>query len=262
MKDEFCKAFCDELLVRDVPAGMAVSTAFDGLGGEPLGFYVIGPDEAGRYRLEDDGTTMPLIEAEGADLDNKTRAEAFAAMLEGYGAVYNEASGELLTPSLTQDQLPLAVMRFVALLLRLQDLVLLTPERAASTFKQDAIRAIESVLAGSDAEINEDESIAPTIEFPADLMLRVPNRDPVAIFLAATEQRLLEAVIAQMAAMYEAHTVCSVIALLDKDTSVTRKARRHAANRLTAVTYFEGDESAAITRIRREVLGPRISTVH
>ena len=262
MKDELCKAFCDELLVRDVPAGLAVSTAFDGLGGEPLGFYVIGPDEAGRYRLEDDGTTMPLIEAEGADLDNKTRAEAFSAMLNEYGAAYNEASGELHTPSLTQDQLPLAAMRFVALLLRLQDLVLLTPERVASTFRQDAILAIQGVLAGSDAEIKEDEPIAPTIEFPADLMLSAPNRDPVAIFLAATDQRLLEAVVAQMAAMYETRTACSVIALLDRDTSVTRKMRRHAANRLTAVTYYEGDESAAITRIQREVLGPHISTVH
>ena len=262
MKDELCKAFCDELLVRNVPAGMAVSTAFDGLGGEPLGFYVIGPDETGRYRLEDDGITMPLIEAQGADLDNKTRAEAFTAMMEEYGAGYNEASSELVTPSLTSDQLPVAAMRFVALLLRLQDLVLLTPERVVGTFKEDAARAIQNILTESDVEIKEDESIAPTIEFPADLMLRAPNRDPVAIFLAATEQRLLEAVVAQMAAMYEAHTICSVIALLDRDTSVTRKMRKHAANRLTAVTYYEGDESAAITRIQREVLGSRISTVH
>ena len=59
---------------------------------------MIGPDETGRYRLEDDGTTMPLIEAQGAELDNKTRAEAFAAMLEEYGVEYNEASGELVTP--------------------------------------------------------------------------------------------------------------------------------------------------------------------
>lgn len=262
MKNELCKAFCDELLVRDVPAGLAVSTAFDGLGGEPLGFYVIGPDQAGRYHLEDDGTTMPLIEAQGAELDNKTRAEAFATMLEEYGAEYNEASGELATHFLTSDQLPRAAMRFVALLLRLQDLVLLTPERVLSAFKEDAARAIQSVLAESNVEIKENEPIAPTVEFPADLMLTAPNRDPVAIFLAATEQRLLEAVIAQMAAMYEAHTVCSVIALLDKDTSVTQKMRRYAANRLTAVTYYEGDESAAITRIQREVLGPRVSTVH
>lgn len=262
MKDELCKAFCNELRIRDVPAGMAVSTTFNGLGGEPLGFYVVGPDDTGRYRIEDDGTTMAMVEVQGADLDNKTRADAFFSMLEEYGVEYREEEGELTTLPLRLEQVPQAAIKFLALLIRLQDLVLLTPERAASTFKEDASRAIRNSLAITGVEIKERESIAPTIEFPADLLVRAPDRDPVAVFLAATEQRLLEAVVAQMAAIYEAGTVCSVIALLDKDTSVTRKMRKHAANRLTAVTYFEGDESAAIKRIQREVLGSRSPVVH
>lgn len=260
MKDELCKAFCDELRFNEVPAGLAVSTGFDGLGGEPLGFYIIGPDRADRYHLEDDGTTVPLIEAEGADLEGQTRAEALAQMLEEYGALYDEDRSELTSLPVRKEQLPQLAMRFVALLLRLQDLVLLTPERAASTFKEDAARAIREAL-GDQAEISENASIAPTIEFPADLVLKAPNRDPVAIFLASTEQRVLEAVVAQMAAIYEARAACAVIALLDKDTSVTRRIRKHASNRLTALTYFEGDESAAMTRIYREVLGSQF-TVH
>lgn len=262
MKEALCKAFCDELNIREVPAGMAVSTAFDGLGGEPIGFYIIGPDSADRYRIEDDGTTMPVLDALGADRDNKTRAEAFEAMLNEYEAVYDEESGELSSHWVQSDELPRVAMRFVALLLRLQDLELLTPERVASTFKEDASRAIIEAFKGRDVDITENESIAPSIEFPADLLVRAPDRDPVAIFLAPTEQRLLEAVIAQMAAMHEAHIPCSVIALLDKDTSVSKKARTKASNRLSAVTYYEGDESAAITRIQREALGPMFSTVH
>lgn len=262
MKEELCKAFCNELRIREVPVGMAVSTAFNGLGGQPLGFYVVGPDQTGRYRLEDDGTTIPLIEAQGADTNNKTRAEAFSAMLEEYGGEYREGAGELTTLPLLLEQVPQAAMKFVALLLRLQDLVLLTPERVASTFREDATRAIQNSLAGTGVEIKEDEFIAPTIEFPADLLIRAPQRDPVAVFLAATDQRLLEAVVAHMAAIHEAKTACSIIALLDKDTSVTRKTQKKAANRLTAVTYYEGDESAAITRIQREVLGSRSSMLH
>lgn len=262
MKAELCKAFCDELHIREVPAGIAVSTAFNGLGGEPIGFYVIGPDSSGRYRLEDDGTTVPLLESLGADRDNKTRAEAFESMLEEYSVEYREETCELVTAPILHVQIPHAAMKFVALLLRLQDLELLTPERVASTFKEDAIRAIFDIFKDQNVEIKEEEPIAPNIEFPADLMIRAPRRDPVAIFLAATEQRLLEAVIAQMAAMYEAHAECSVIALLDKDTSVNKKTRIKAGNRLAAVTYFEGDESAAIRRIEREVLGPQTSTVH
>lgn len=199
----------------------------------------------------------------GADRDNKTRAEAFETMLEEYDADYNEETGELSSKPILKSQLPYAAMKFVALLLRLQDLELLTPERVASTFREDATRAIFETFEGRNVEIKEDEPIDPSIEFPADLVLKAPDRDPVAIFLAATEQRLLEAVIAQLAAMYEAHAPCSIIALLDKDTSVNKKTRIKAGNRLTAVTYFEGDESAAIKRIEREVLGPhQSSTVH
>jgi hypothetical protein len=262
VKDELCKAFCNEIRLRDVPAGVAVSTGFDGLGGEPIGFYIVGPDGAGRYHLEDDGTTVPLLEALGADRDNKTRVEAFDAMLEEYSAEFNEETGELLTKPVPVEHLPQAAMKFVALLLRLQDLELLTPERVASTFKEDATHALVEIFKDRNVVIKEEEPIAPSIEFPADLIIQAPERDPVAVFLAATEQKLLEAVVAQMAAMYETHTVCSVIALLDKDTSVNKKTRTKAANRLAAVTYYEGDESAAIRRIEREVLGPQIGTVH
>ena len=237
-----------------------MSTGFDWFGGEPLGFYVVGPDQSGFYCLEDDGTTLPLIEAQGADLEGQTRLEAFTAMLDEYGVTYDEERTELKSAPMPQEDIPKAAMRFVALLLRVQDLVLLTPERARSTFKDDAVRKIRETI-GDEAEIEEGEPIAPGIEFPADLVLRAPSRDPVAIYLAASEQRVLEAVVAQMAAMYEAHTRCAVIALLERDTSITRKMRRHASNRLTAMPIFEGDEGAAITRIRREVLGLEF-TVH
>jgi hypothetical protein len=176
--------------------------------------------------------------------------------LNQYGAEYDAERGELTTPLMHSDQIPAAALKFVALLLRLQDLVLLTPERAASTFREDATRAIHQRL-DKRAVIKENEPIAEGIEFPADLLIQAPDRDPVAVFLAMSEQRVLEAVVAQMAATYETHSHCSVIALLEKDSSVTRKMRIRASNRLTAMPIYEGDERAAIQRIEREVLGQR-----
>ena len=44
VKDDLCKAFCDEILVREVPAGLAVATGFDNFSGDTIGFYIIGPD--------------------------------------------------------------------------------------------------------------------------------------------------------------------------------------------------------------------------
>lgn len=258
-KEALCKAFCDEVELREVPAGLAVSTGFDWMG-EPLGFYIVGPDPSGRYRIEDDGTTMPLIEAAVADLDTPTRAEALEAMLTEYGARYDEDSGELTTLPLRDNQIPQAAMSFVGLLLRLQDLILLTPERAASTFREDAASAIRAAI-GDRANIRENESISPSMEFPADLIIEAAGHAPVAIYLVMREQRVLEAVVAQMAALYEAQIPCSVIALLEKDTSISRKMLRYAANRLAALPIFEGDQRAAINRIEREVLG-QSPTVH
>jgi hypothetical protein len=77
------------------------------------------------------------------------------------------------------------------------------------------------------------------------------------VFLAQSEQRVLEAVVAQMAVTYEAKADCAIIALLEKDSSITAKMRKQASNRLTAMPIFEGDEQAAVQRIVREVLGYR-----
>ena len=86
MKAEICKAFCDDLGFRELEAGFVVTTAFSMSSGDPLGFFIVGPDGTGRYRIEDDGTTVPLIEAAGAELGSPTRADAFQSMLEEYGA--------------------------------------------------------------------------------------------------------------------------------------------------------------------------------
>jgi len=254
-----CKAFCDELLVRKVPAGLAVSTGYDWMG-EPLGFYIVGPDNAGLYRIEDDGTIMPMIEACVSNLDSPTRATALEQMLTEFGAQYEEDRKELSTGPLKEQQIPRAAISFVGLLLRLQDLVLLTPERAESTFREDATRAIHNSL-GSRANIRENESISPNVDFPADMVIEATEYPPVAIYLVMSDQRVLEAVVAQMSAVYEAHVPCSVIALLEKPTSISSKMLRYAANRLTALPIFEGDNETAVQRIEREVLG-QARTVH
>lgn len=246
-------------MVREVGAGLAVSTGYDWMG-EPLGFYIVGPDNAGLYRVEDDGTIMPMIEASVSTLDSPTRAGALNDMLTEYGARYDDERAELTTGPLREDQVPREAMRFVGLLLRLQDLILLTPERAASTFREDATRAIYDAMEGR-ASIRENESISSSIEFPADLIIEAAGNAPVAVYLAMSDQRVLEAVVAQMSALYEAKMTCSVIALLEKPSSIGTKMLRYAANRLTALPIFEGDNQSAIQRIEREVLG-QSDTVH
>jgi len=65
----------------------------------------------------------------------------------------------------------------------------------------------------------------------------------------------------QMAALYEAKTPLSVVALLETEGTLTSHMHRRARNRLSAVTSWEGDQAAAIQRIEREVVGTE-GTIH
>jgi hypothetical protein len=66
MKQKLCKAFCDDLSVSKVPAGLAVTTAFSGADGDHISFFVIKTNET-KYRIEDDGVTLPYLEGSGLD---------------------------------------------------------------------------------------------------------------------------------------------------------------------------------------------------
>jgi hypothetical protein len=82
MKEELCRAFCNEITVRNVPVGLAISTAFRRSDGDAIGFYVVcNPMMSGLAHLEDDGQTRPYLEAAGVDFETHTRAKAFATIL-------------------------------------------------------------------------------------------------------------------------------------------------------------------------------------
>lgn len=262
MKDELCKAFCGEISVRTVPAGLAVSTGFRRSDGDAIGFYVTrNASIPGLARVEDDGETIPYLEACGVDFETSTRAKAFEAILSEYGAEFDDKEMLIHTPYMKEHDLPRAAMRFVALLLRVSDFLLLTQEHVESTFKEDATKRTRDAVGGR-AEIVEGEPVSARLtEAIPDMVLRAQGRAPVALFLAQNTQRVYEAIFLQMAAMYEAKEELSVIALLEYEASISRETRQRAANRLTTVPVYRGDEEAAIQRIALEVLG-RQATYH
>lgn len=254
MKDEICKAFCGGLTVRRVPAGLAIGTPYDGLGGDPIGFFVVGPDSIGKYHIQDDGLSVSTLEAYGADLENKSRSEAFNGLLLEYDVSYDEESGELTTTAISPPQIPAAALRFSAFLLRVQDLLFMSQERAASTFREDAMRTLSAMLVNR-ATIVEDYVIDESLkDFPADIAILLDTQTPVAVFFGSSDARVSEALLLHAYAS-QADVKCKVIALLETENSVSKRTRQRASNRLAAFPHYRGDEIAACARIAREVLG-------
>ena len=255
MKDAICKAFCDDILVRQVPAGLAVSAAFVGADGDRLGFYILGPDNQGQYRVEDDGMVVPVLEASGADFTSDTRQTAFNSLLAEYAATFSEEERTISINGLSEDEIPEMALAFSALLLRVQDMMLMTYERVASTFKEEVSARIYEMMKGQ-ANVESDTPIHPElIESPqADLVIRAKGRDPVAVFIVLSDKHLLESMLLATDAAYHFNVPCSVVSLIESDSSVSRKTLKLAMSRVSPM-FYRGQEKASMAGIVKESLG-------
>jgi hypothetical protein len=258
MKDKLCQAFCSELSVRKVPAGLAVSTTFASADGDRIGFFVIERD--GKFCIEDDGVMLPTLEASGVDFRSGTRGNALRELLSEYRVRIDDDDREFMMEGLLESEVPAAALRFVAFCLRVRDFMLMTEYRVATTFREDAAKMLAEVL-GDRATLEENVPITDTLaEFPADFVLRAKGRAPVGVFLGMSDNRILEALFLQMRVRHEVKVDCGIVALLESGHSISGRVRQQALNRLDAVADFRGDELAAIQRVAREVIGiPHVS---
>lgn len=255
MKAALCKAFCDDLTVREVPAGLAVSTSFGLADGDKIGFYVITDRATGTVSLQDSGLILPALEASGLDRKNKARAEALVELQSEYGVDLDEDDREFRIVGISEQALPGVALRFVAFLLRVHDLLLLVEERVANTFRDDVRAKLEEII-GSRATIQDGVPLDPALsDFTPDFVVRADGRPPVGIYLGTSDARVLEALFVHMRAEHEARVPCSIVALLENDKSISARVRQQALNRLSATPIFRGDESESVRRIAKEVIG-------
>lgn len=259
LSEQLCQVFCDGISVEEVDAGLAVATAFEDVAGDRIGFYLIRDDATGLWRIEDDGSLVPSLIAMGTDVTQGQRARLFGSILASSSAEYDEDAGELKTPLLKEDDVPMAAMRFVSMMVRVAALSAMRPEMVTNTFREDATARIKADL-GQRFPLREREPISNALaEFEPDIVLRPLDVPPVAVFIAVSDARVYEAIFLRMAADHEAKEPCSVVALMDHIRSqlVTNKMRQRAENRLDATPVYYGEETAAIERIAKEALMPR-----
>jgi len=255
VREQLCKAFCDEITVSNVPMGLAVSTGFVFPHGDKIGFYVKSNNSNGLFELQDNGLTYPSLVAGGFDVKNRIRAEALASLQSEYGVALNKDDFEFRLSDIEEPDLPRAALRFVSFMLRVSDLLLLEEHRVASTFRADVERRLREQI-GDRAVIQAGVPLAIGLEeFSPDFVIQADNRKPVGVYLGTSDARVLEALFVHMRATYETLIPCSVVAVIETEKAINRKVQQQAMNRLDAVLPFRGDEAGAISRIRREATG-------
>lgn len=254
LQQRICKAFCAEVKVNQFRGGFGVSTPFaDAMTGDPIGFYVVGPQPDHRFKIIDDALTVARFESEGATLDSKQRMANFQEVLSIYGGAYDEDSGELAIPDVLESEIERKALDFMALLLRLQDMTQQTQERTRNSFTDDVAKRLDAL----DVDGLSVEAGVPVFpdnkEVIPDFVLRKVGQKPLALFLARDNEKLWQAMHLQMTADYEIQKPVAIVVLLESGSTGAQKMRDKAANRIAAVTNWKGDEGAAINRILREL---------
>lgn len=194
--EELCKALCSGLAMSPVPIGYAIKTPFRSADGDAIGMYLRrDPDNPDRVRFEDDGSTIATLEEEGVSFSSETRSDALSDLLKSYDAHYDDESSIIFTEYVPEARAPANFAKFMALMLRVQDLRLLSQERVREVFKDDVRDLIETHFKDR-IEIVEDENPNEVLkDYVADFVLRAPSGDTLAIYAVSTEVKALEALL-------------------------------------------------------------------
>lgn len=254
-KEMLCNAFCANLEIHEVPAGLAVRTPFSYPNGDVIGFYLTrDPENRGAWRFEDSGMIVPQIEAGGVSFDSGPRREAFFRLLSEFSAEFDEDSREIVTSYFDETEIPEIAPRFAALLLRMQDFELMHAGVVASTFRHDVERAISERFINI-AKVEFRAKLSDAFgNYLADAIITPPGNLPMAVYFATTEAKVDEAVIMHFELREKGlkNPVALVLEQL-KPPNVSSRALRRAHNRLDAIPVFRDDEAASMERLADQI---------
>ncbi len=184
----------------------------------------------GTSRLEDDGQTIGFLEAGGVDLDAEARFEALAELLREHDAFLDERECLIHTSYHAEERLPAAAVKFSALLLRIYDLLLLTPSRVRSTFRDDLIDMVRRQF-GPTAAIDLNAPVQDSMkDYPVDIIVRAPDGRALAIFAATSEMKALEALLFWKE--YRDQEIAKLRAMLVVETSKPRDIKERTFSRV------------------------------
>lgn len=255
LKSSLCKTFCSSIVVNPVPSGFAISTIFADRSGDPLAFYVV--ESGDGYRIEDDGDYLARLVGSGIAIDQGQRAQLLDAILDQAGAAWDRDTYEIRSGSFGQPELGRRLTNFLSALIRVRDLEILTRDVVRSTFREDAISALQQKY-GQVARFDENEPVDRTFsEFPVDLVIRPSESGAIigAVYFVSSNEKLNEALLLKMESEALGRREFGIIALIEdlEMTAISRERFQRAQNRSLSMPIFRGDEDAAVARIGRDL---------
>lgn len=191
-----CEAFCSGIAITEVPIGYAIRTPFTNSDGDAIGLYVRRQEgQAGIYRLEDDGQTVVSLEEAGVDLDNEARYEELINLLTEYDCHFDEGEYLIHTEYVEEDRIPSIFVKFLGMLLRVQDISLLAQSKVRKTFLSDLRDLVERNF-GEKAKVEFSSPISSDLkDYVADIVIYADDGRTLAIYAATSEVKALEALL-------------------------------------------------------------------
>ena len=251
IKDQLCKAFCGGLVVEHVHAGWAIIAPFQMPDGDAIRFYLMRGAE-GKVWLEDDGTQVGMLEAEGVPLAKSgTRRAQFDELLLAHGASYSDKTGLITSPEFDAGNAAEPALKFLALMLRIQDFALLSVEKVRSTWREDVVRDLHAAFDGK-ARIEESAAVSSKFRnWPADVVITAKDASPTAVFMATSNSKGLQALVLKMELEKYQHIGCNVILIVEssKKNELTEPTYALAQARLDKVVSYVGAEDDAISAV-------------
>jgi hypothetical protein len=252
LKAHLCRAFCTDVTVEAVPAGLAISGRFLDQSGDPITAYVV--RDRGAPFLADRGDFLGELEARGVPVTEGTRSEFLERVLAPARAFVDPDTLEIRTPPLDQEPNADVILEFLVALVRAYDVGFWSRERVRSTFFDDVADAVSREL-GDRADVRRDTAPSRNLsEFPADIMLFPRKKGKrLAVFLASSTSRVDEALLLWLAAKEQNDLELKVAAVIESAEAVPLSGRKvlRALNRIDAILNWRDDESAAITRLQK-----------
>jgi len=254
VKSLICDTFCASVSINEVPKGIAASAFFKDGSGDPIRFYIVPEADNESVHLEDDGTILADLVASGNDITQGSRRSLLDGILAEAQAFWEEESLVIVSEPIHPSSIGEMALHFLSGLLRVRDLKFMQREIIRSTFKEDALLAVEHRY-GNSARIAVDAPIGNDLsEYIPDIALSpMTTGRKTAIFIANSAVKFQEAeLLYQEVQRLDLMNDVAVYALLEdmgKTRLIGERRFQRALNRGLPIGAFRQDEKASIERI-------------